>query len=455
MCWPTSRPRATTWTRLVAGLTPRSSGDSRPPPPGWDIATQIAHLAWTDEAALRRGHRHGRLGRAGAGGPRRPRAASSTMPPWPGEPLPDRRLLTRWRAGARGAGRALRSHPTDAADAVVRPAHVGHLHGHGALHGDLGALPGRARRPRAPPPTRPTGSGTWPIWACAPAASPYGVRGLEPPVGRSESSSTAPSGGRLDVGSAGRRPAGDRAGVRLLPAGHPARAPRRHRPGGRRGRRRPMARHRPVLRRPVGEGRAPRDDTASDRQLLGLLRRPALGDARDGGGRSTRRAHRRLPGRADHADPGQGPAEGRARWATPAPSSASSRSPWAWRWSAGSGSSPTPAGSTRRGWPTECVRSPTGSASTRSVAHVEGDDVRGLGLPGALTANAYLGGLRHRCRAHATAPTSSSPAGSPTPRWWSGRPIAHFGWDPTAYDAPGRRHRGRAHPRVRHAGHRR
>ena len=68
-----------------------------------------------------------------------------------------------------------------------------------------------------------------------------------------------------------------------------------------------------------------------------------------------------------------------------------------------------------------------------SIAYVDGDDVRALGFPGALTANAYLGGFgiaaalsrggrhrghraRHRCVAR------------------GGPAVAHFGWDPTAYD---------------------
>ena len=55
----------------------------------------------------------------------------------------------------------------------------------------------------------------------------------------------------LDLGPGGRRPDGDRVGVRLLPAGHPARPPRRHRPGRRRRRRRALARHRAGVRRPA------------------------------------------------------------------------------------------------------------------------------------------------------------------------------------------------------------
>ena len=50
-----------------------------------------------------------------------------------------------------------------------------------------------------------------------------------------------------------------------------------------------------------------------------------------------------------------------------------------------------------------------------TVAHVEGDDLRDR-FPGALTANAYLGGVGNRRGAHAAAPTSSSPGASRTRR---------------------------------------
>ena len=56
-------------------------------------------------------------------------------------------------------------------------------------------------------------------------------------------------GRRLDLGPGGGRADGDRSGVRLLPARHPARAPRRHRARRDRSGRRPVARHRAVLRR--------------------------------------------------------------------------------------------------------------------------------------------------------------------------------------------------------------
>src|SRR5690606_18108787 len=58
-----------------------------------------------------------------------------------------------------------------------------------------------------------------------------------------------PVGRGVDLRSRRRRADRDRFGVRLLPPGHPAHPPRRHRPGGRRRRRGPVAEHRPGLRR--------------------------------------------------------------------------------------------------------------------------------------------------------------------------------------------------------------
>lgn len=67
------------------------------------------------------------------------------------------------------------------------------------------------------------------------------------------------------------------------------------------------------------------------------------------------------------------------------------------------------------------------------IAHVEGDDLRALGFPGALTANAYLGGFGIASALAAGADivvtgrvTDASLVVGPA--------IAHFGWQPTAYD---------------------
>jgi hypothetical protein len=69
-----------------------------------------------------------------------------------------------------------------------------------------------------------------------------------------------------------------------------------------------------------------------------------------------------------------------------------------------------------------------------SIAYVDGDDVRALGFPGALTANAYLGGFGIAAALSAGAEvvvtgrvTDASLVVGPA--------VAHFGWQTTAYDA--------------------
>ena len=97
-------------------------------------------------------------------------------------------------------------------------------------------------------------------------------------------------------------------------------------------------------------------------------------------------------------------------------------------------SSATPAASTPPGSPTGCARSPAGSGLDPAIAHVEGDDVRALGLgDGALTANAYLGGFGIAAALDAGADivvtgrvTDASLVVGPA--------VAHHGWTPTSYD---------------------
>ncbi len=76
----------------------------------------------------------------------------------------------------------------------------------------------------------------------------------------------------------------------------------------------------------------------------------------------------------------------------------------------------------------------SGLGLTPSIAYVDGDDVRPLGFPGALTANAYLGGLGIAAALAAGADvvvtgrvTDASLVVGPA--------VAHFGWSPTSYDA--------------------
>ena len=101
-----------------------------------------------------------------------------------------------------------------------------------------------------------------------------------------------------------------------------------------------------------------------------------VGRPRDGRRRADRRAHRRLVGRAHHADPGQGQGCATPTAATPRPSSPKSsdvlgRLPRPRH----QGRAATPAGSTRPGARRPSRPSPPRPGSTCTVAYVEGDDI--------------------------------------------------------------------------------
>ena len=151
-----------------------------------------------------------------------------------------------------------------------------------------------------------------------------------------------------------------------------------------------------------------------DRELLRVLRRPGRRRAGDGGRRPDRRAHRRLPGRAHHADPVEGQAEGpgrRVRADLPDPVRAGHRH------------LPGPRDHDRhergraqpgRAGRASCARSRPRLGLAPKIAHIEGDDLldrigeltdaghalahADTGEPLAkagvtpVTANAYLGG---------------------------------------------------------------
>ena len=136
---------------LVSGLD-EAAWRTPTPAAGWDVATQIAHLAWTDEAAL---------------------AAATDKVAWDvrvleaiadpkgsvdkaalaGGQVAPADLLARWRTARTDLAMVLRERPDGREDPVVRPADVGHLDGHRPVHGDLGALarraPGARRRGRS------------------------------------------------------------------------------------------------------------------------------------------------------------------------------------------------------------------------------------------------------------------------------------------------------------------
>ena len=121
-----------------------------------------------------------------------------------------------------------------------------------------GRTPSTCTTPPAAAPDRPTGSGTWPTSACAPATTRTRSTDEEPPAEEFLVQLTAPSGETWSWGPDDAAADGHRVGVRLLPAGHPARPPRRHRPGGHRRRRRALALDRPGVRRTARAQGGPR-----------------------------------------------------------------------------------------------------------------------------------------------------------------------------------------------------
>ena len=150
--------------------------------------------------------------------------------------------------------------------------------------------------------------------------------------------------------------------------------------------------------------------------------------------RAARRAHRRLPGRADHADPRPRPAAPTRPRATPRRSCARWRTASAWPSSAAS-AIVTNAGGLNPAGLADALRALADAArlSTCAVGHVEGDAWRCR--PDALTANAYLGAfgiaecLRARRRRRGHRPGHRRLAG--------GRPgdRRHFGWARDDLDA--------------------
>ena len=133
--------------RLVADL-PAEKWATLTPAAGWTIAHQIAHLAWTDDAAL-----------ASATDPAR--FAEIVRAAWAnpdgyvdeaaeeGAQRPD--LLARWRGGRADLVAVLAAVGTRSQARLVRPADGCGVDGHRARDGDMGARPGRRRRPRCHP----------------------------------------------------------------------------------------------------------------------------------------------------------------------------------------------------------------------------------------------------------------------------------------------------------------
>ena len=154
-------------------------------------------------------------------------------------------------------------------------------------------------------------------------------------------------------------------------------------------------------------------------------------------GGDARRAHRRLPRRADHADPRPRPAQGPVARLRAHLRRARSRTASASPWSGACGSSPTPAGLNPAGLAGAArASSPPALGLSPAIAHVEGDDLarRRASARRPLTANAYLGAfgiaaaLARRRRRRGHRPGHRRLAGRR-----AGRRAASAG-RPTAYD---------------------
>ena len=257
------RPRRRGRPARRAGRRPRrrrlAHADARRP--GWDVATQVAHLAWTDEVASRR--RPTRTRGTPSSSRRSPtRRATSTRRPSrsPGEPD----LLERWRTRPRRPARP-RSPRCPAGEKMpwfgppmsatsMATARLMETWAHSLdVHEALGAPVEDTDRIRH---VAHLGVRT--------RNFAFAVHGLDAPAEEFRIDLVAPSRRRLELGTRGRRADADRERRRLLPAGHPARPPRRHRPRRHRRRRRPLARHRPGLRRPAGRGTGAASDAATE-----------------------------------------------------------------------------------------------------------------------------------------------------------------------------------------------
>ena len=172
-------------------------------------------------------------------------------------PRPDRRRVPSPRRGRTaalvpgrppGSARRLREHRSRRPAALVRPGHGARVVGHGPADGNLGARPGHRRHPGHP------------AAGHQPAAARRAPRRAQPGLqlrGQRAAAAGCPHPGRargarrrpVDLGSRGRRRPGHRHRARLLPRGHPAAAPHRHRAGDHRPDRRSVDRHRAGLRR--------------------------------------------------------------------------------------------------------------------------------------------------------------------------------------------------------------
>ena len=215
------RPRLATTRRRLAT-----------PAPGWTIADQIAHLGWTDEVALLAAtdpEAFAAAVAAFADGPASVDDAAASA-----AARPPAELLAWWRRPGPSGRRPRRRSGRDEA-AMVRSADERGVDGDGRLMETWAHGQDVADALGVEPANRPTGCATSPTSACAPATTPSTSTASTPPAEEFRGRARRAVGRHVDLGSAAGRPAGDRAGARLLPARHPTtppRRPRRHAPRG-------------------------------------------------------------------------------------------------------------------------------------------------------------------------------------------------------------------------------
>ncbi len=413
------------------------------PAAGWTVATSVAHLLWTDEVAILAAHSlHGEAGKE---------AWDAVVLEAIADPfgyvdagahalaaLPRDEVLERWAGGRTALQHALTEVPDGMklpwfgppmSPASMATARFMETWAHALDVYDAAAQELGQRRPEPTDRIRHVAH-----LGVRTRNFAFGVQEEEPPAEEFRVELTAPSGEVWAWGPDGAAAAGGRVGVRLLPARHPARAPRRHGPGRGRRRRRALAADRPGVRRP---GRRRAGGVVSDVLRVGNCsgfygdRLSAMREQLEGGrldvltGDYLAELTMLILGRDTMKDPSLGYARTFARQLEDCLGLALEQGV---RIVSNAGGL-NPAGLADR--IREVAR---GLGLDPQVAHVEGDDLRPLGLyDGALTANAYLGGFG--IAAALTAGADVVVTGRVTDASVVvGPAVAHHGWTPTSYD---------------------
>ena len=187
-------------------------GWTRPTPaPGWTVATQVAHLLWTDEVAVVAAHSHESPEAKQAWDDVVLAAINDPMGYVDAARLRARRAAARRDPGALGRQPRRRSAPPSPGCPRARRCRGSARRCRPPRWRPRGSWrPGRTRStsttPQASGRSRPTGSGTSPTSACAPATTPTRCTRRSRPAEEFRVELTAPSGDALGLGARGRAP---------------------------------------------------------------------------------------------------------------------------------------------------------------------------------------------------------------------------------------------------------